>query len=211
MNPGVVVFYYTEGDYEAEAARLEQSLKRLGLFYCGQRVSKMNWLEAVHLRAEFLQFCRRNYPDQVLLSLDADAVVHSDPWSRIADGDWDIAYHTFQSHHRPPEPLPGTLVLRPTERTDRLLQRWESQNKATPSWPDRRTFAAALVRVGLVTAELPPEMCWIFDLSFQAYSYREPVIEHLQASREFRNPATACSTLAQARKQRLSVIEKGTL
>jgi hypothetical protein len=38
----------------------------------------------------------------------------------------------------------------------------------------------------LKIAELPPEYCFIFDLSRDYYGNRKPVIEHFQASREKR-------------------------
>ncbi|HPT36430.1 MAG TPA: hypothetical protein PK309_07870 [Bacillota bacterium] len=190
---GVVVCYYTKGPYEAEAARLIWSLQQLldVRYYVQEAPTPKNWLEGVHMRARFLQHCRKMFPDQVLLSVDADAYVHSDPWAGVPDCDCDIAVHTFKRAGRQDEMLPGTLVLWPTDGTDNLLAIWAKQNKKTPDLPDRKTFALAVraMRKNLKIAELPPEMAWIFDLSRNAYGQRTPIIEHLQASRSNRNPS----------------------
>ncbi len=186
----IVVCYFTQGDYEGEANRLLRSLNRLNLQHFFQMVHGEcpNWFVGVHARAHFLQGCRKTFPEYTLLSLDADCVVWKDPWTCVPSGEWDVACHTLRRPGRSDEMLPGTLMLRPTPGTDRLLNCWVNRNKVFPTSPDRQTFAFAVQQSGAVVANLPAEMCWIFDISAEAYGplTETAIIEHLQASRRFR-------------------------
>jgi hypothetical protein len=210
MESGIIVFYYTEGEYEAEAQRLEQSLRINLLPYFGQKIPKANsWECAVHMRAGFLLECLKNFPNQTILSLDADAFVHSNPWVALPEGRWDVACHTFVRPARAPELLPGTLAIRPTLATVGLLNEWQRQNKMFESWPDRYTFAKAVDcrRRGLNIVDLVPELCWIFDLSVRAYGHRQPIVEHLQASRSFKRNGNG-GVLMRQREARIAQLTK---
>lgn len=182
----IIAAYYTPGAYEAEAERLAKSLDKLSLHY---RLSKLadqgDWISNTHLRPRFLAGIRHNWPTMNILSLDADAVLHSDPLEFFAGLQrYDIACHKLKD-----ELLPGTLWLSPTETTDEMLQQWREWNEKYPARPDRYNFNAAVESVQeLVVFDLPAEYCWIFDMSEQIHGRREPVIEHLQASRSFRKP-----------------------
>ena len=190
MSAGQVVCYYTEGAYELEAKMLFASLERLGVSVYGEKIEgKQDWLWAVHQRAPFLRKMRKRYPKVPLLSLDADCFVHFDPWpylwAAIHSG-CDVACHNFRPGVRD-ELLPGTLLLMPTEGTDLLLDYWERGNRTHPDRPDRVNFKNTLQKLKTVRRfNLQPELCWIFDLSREAYGNKTPVVEHLQASRCFR-------------------------
>ena len=181
----IVVCYYTP-DYYHEAARLALSLLKAGLpSHFEIRQSQGSWIQNVHIRATFLKSMRKLYPDKTLLSLDVDCVVHSNKISRPYL--CDIAFHTLVRNHRG-EKLPGTLFLNPTSNTDKFLDEWIKQNELSPNRSDRVNFAIAINKSDLTTLELDPRLCWIFDISKEAYGDKTPIIEHLQASRSFKYP-----------------------
>jgi len=210
----LIVAYHAGGAYAAEADRLKRSLERLGLPHAICPLPDLgDWKANAHLRPTFLKRMRREFPEKALLSVDADCVFHGDPTAVLfGDGiaDCDIAFHSFRRRgpEGPSEILPGTLLLRPTPAIDELLERWEQINAARPALADRHNFSWALrldlrSRSGqaLRIAELPAELCWIFDLSAKAYGRRQPIIEHLQASRQFSGgpgirPATRLARIA---------------
>jgi len=207
----IIGCYAIGHNYIVEANRLRRSLSLLGLtgdfFY---HEVGMPWSVATHHRPIYLQSLRRRFPRHLILSLDADCVVHSDPWlvleKKVAASGCDVAFHTFVRPGRPAERLPGTLLLNPTPTTDVFLDKWDWRNKQVPNNFDRFNFNWAINNVpGIKSAELPAEFCWIFDLSERAYGVKQPVIEHLQASRENKRPLSKNNA---ARKMRLQEIEQ---
>ena len=102
------------------------------------------------------------------------------------------------------EKLPGTLYLNPTLSTDDFLDNWEKQNILHPQSSDRVNFARAINESSLRICDLPPEFCWIFDISREVYGNRTPIIEHLQASRSFRKSNSQKDI---TRRQRISEIK----
>jgi len=184
----IVVCYYTP-DYYHETSRLALSLLRVGLPYHFEiRESQGSWIQNVHIRAKFLKSMRKLYPDKTLLSLDVDCVVHS---NKIPDLYLcDIAFHTLVRKNKS-EKLPGTLFLNPTPNTDKFLDEWIKQNELSPNRPDRVNFAMAINNSKLTIRELDPRLCWIFDISKEVYGDKQPIIEHLQASRSFKHPGNS--------------------
>ena len=196
-----IVCYYTP-DYIDEASRLVESLGLLGLSgHFELRESLGSWGQNVHIRAPFLKSMRKLYPDKILLSLDADCVVHYNCVPNLYL--YDIAFHTLVRKNRS-EKLPGTLYLNPTLSTDDFLDNWEKQNILHPQSSDRVNFARAINESSLRICDLPPEFCWIFDISREVYGNRTPIIEHLQASRSFRKPNSQKDI---TRRQRISEIK----
>ena len=113
---------------------------------------------------------------------DADSVVRENP-ILFDDLDCDIAFHRFKGK----ELLSGTVYFRNTEPTIRLLMRWIAINKENPEIFDQKNLDQAISEAeDLKITELPPEYCFIFDLSRDYYGGRKPIIEHFQASREKR-------------------------
>ena len=178
----LVVVFHTGGPYCVEAARLRWSLKRFGLEYEIDELEPVgNWTANNHLRAGYLIGKQAAHPGRHLLSLDADAVLLADPMPYLTQLDCDVAVHYL----RDIEPLPGTLWLSPTTETSCFLAGWKGINAIEPRRADRVNCGAALdQRAGsLRVARLPPEYCYIYDLSREAYPEVQPVIQHWQASR----------------------------
>ena len=113
---------------------------------------------------------------------DADSVVRENPI--LFDSlDCDIAFHRFKGN----ELLSGTVYFKNTVATVSLLLSWIEINRENPEIFDQKNLDTAIkLTSDLSIVDLPPEYCFIFDLSRDYYGGRKPVIEHFQASRENR-------------------------
>lgn len=184
----MIVSYYTPL-YRAEADRLRSSLVRLGLDHeIQERPGRGRFPLNVHQRVEVLQDARKARPGEPLLWVDADAVVWEDPGPHLPRGRYDFAYHLFRGE----ELLGGTLFFAPTLAADQLLSRWRAVNEAKPDRSDQVNLREAVRELGAAIRSdlLPPELCFVFDLSREFYPKAgRPVIEHFQASRRFRERA----------------------
>ena len=97
--------------------------------------------------------------------------------------DCDVAFHRFKGK----ELLSGTVFFKNTVKTVELLDRWIEINKENPEIFDQKNLDTAIKSISDISIiELPPEYCFIFDLSKDYYPRVNPIIEHYQASRKFR-------------------------
>ena len=187
------------------------------------------WKNAVRQKPAVLLAARRRHPDDAILYVDADAFLHGDPWPWLYRV-WscDLACHWLRLPGLPAELLTGTIYLPAassrdvpvggamrTRRTAEILSVWQARDtdaalRKNPDSPYPRQPQKILRQILMEdrgtryrTGELPPELCWIFDISSKAYGDRVPVVEHLQASREYRHPGRQ-PWAVDARRHRLS-------
>ena len=189
-EPPIIVAYCTPGPYEAEARRLTASARRLGVSVeLSVLPDRGSWQANTLGKQQFLAeaWARWATPERGILYVDADAVLHADPrdyYRRPPASQCDVGVLTFRGGVSN-----GTLFLRQTPRAKLLLAAWGEVNREHPERIEQQNMAEAMTRVpGLVVHPLPPEHCWIFDLSEKHYGRRASVIEHLQASRTHRRP-----------------------
>jgi len=195
----IIASYYTPGAYAAEADRLRKSLVALKIPHRIDKlpVHQQGWMQAVRAKPDMII---RQRGGGGLLFVDCDCVFHGDPRPILRQlPPCDIGVHVF----RGAEVLSGTIYLPGNNpKTDELLAEWSAEDKARP---DARRPQRVLQRVleggKYKVAQLPPELCWIFDLSKEHYGDRAPIIEHLQASREYRNPDSSSRLLSNRRKR----------
>lgn len=189
-TPGTVVAFYTAGTgYEAEARRLEATLKRLGVPYDFTAIDKgADWLANVRRKPQFLMD-RRNALRGPLLYVDVDAVLHSNPWPYLRGYDGDVAVST----HGDGTVISGTILLNDTPEALRLLRAWEVELEENPGAWDQWGLHTLVQRARMQGSGspyrvqyLPPAMCYVFDRTGKQVPGVVPVVEHLQASREFR-------------------------
>jgi hypothetical protein len=142
-----------------------------------------DWLAAVRFKPIFLLEMRRQLRGP-LLYVDVDAVVHRDPWPYLRGYRGDVAV----SGHRGEAIISGTLLLNDTEGAIDFLKSWIAEQEKQPKAWDQHTLEAVVLAgqrdpsPKMRIQYLPPEMCRVFN---RAYSLPvEPIIEHLQASRE---------------------------
>lgn len=180
-TPGTLVGFYTVGTrYEAEAQRLTASVQALGLpLHLEQIPAAPDWLTAVRRKPGILRDLRERLRGP-LLYVDVDAVLHRDPWPYLRGFHRDVAV----AGHRNEQIISGTILLNDTPGTLRLIDRWIAAQDADPAaWDQHALQTAALAPDADYDVDLlPPEMCCVFDRRYNPPI--DPVIEHLQASRE---------------------------
>lgn len=181
----IFVAFYTEGTrYAAEAARLRKSLDLLCLKHDIRGVPDLgSWQANTLYTATFIQQMMAEYTDRHIVYVDADAVVWNIPvLFDTLEGRYDFAVHYRAGH----ELLNGTLWIAQTKAARDLVQLWLDTNRDCPGTWDQKNLQAAINYsggMGLRLFKLPPEYCLIFDIMVDDTD-AEPVIEHLQASRE---------------------------
>ena len=186
----MVVAYHTPGPYDGEAARLQTSLQRLDIpyqidrcFNCGD----MSWTEVVKRKPFMLMDWVVNNPDRPLLYVDVDAVFHRDPRKVIQPDSWQPETMAPLTIHRMGRNwLSGTILIMPGQPTLDMLCIWMDM---ADEHANLRQPQQALQYVPDLGTDLPAEWCWIFDISSRHFGDKSNtmVIEHLQASREFRD------------------------
>jgi hypothetical protein len=110
--------------------------------------------------------------------VDADAVIRKTP-SFIDTVDTDISIHRTAKG----ELLSGTIILNRTDATIKLLDTWIEEQKKTPLIWDQKVLDRCLNLAPVTNTPLPVEYIKIFD----AFKGTDPVVEHFQASRRFKD------------------------
>lgn len=179
----VVVGFYTTGTpYEEEIKDLVASCKQFGIHCHTQGYpNRGEWVRNAAIKPEFLLHMMDLHPFQKIVYLDADARIRQYP-KLFDEMDADIAVH----YRNGSELLSGTIFLTPNDRTKGLVQAWMEEQRRRPRVWDQHVLAEVLKKWPdqLKKAELPATYCQIFDTMKKA---GQPVIEHLQASRRFKN------------------------
>lgn len=181
----IFVSFFTP-KYKECAALLRESLDahKLPCMIC-ELPEFDSWEQATHYKPKILLMAMMTFPGQYLCWVDADAVVQDNPAHlfELADmGGFDLAAHSFRGR----ELATGTLIVAP--HAEFILDAWiEENDKRKKEW-DQRNLQRVVERDHLAVKDLPPEYCWIFDLSKRFYPGQKaaPVIEHYQHSREAR-------------------------
>ena len=182
MTQELIVGCYTKGDYEREAhERLIPSVESLGLSSVIREIPSLgSWVKNGFACQLYTRKLCDEFPDADFLFLDVDAVVHSDPWPYLRELDCDAAVYHFRN-----ELLTGTLYLPHDGRRAEMLDRWIELNEKSPTTWDQENLKALLPVFNI--ADLPVELCCIFDTGRRLNPGIVPVIEHWQASRRLRN------------------------
>ncbi len=186
----VFVSYFTDQFYLKEAFDLARSLQAFNLDYDIREVPNTgSWEGNTNHKPAFLIKMAREYPDQAIVWLDADARVRKMP-GLFAEGciNATIAYHCFKRPGGAPGALSGTVYLAAGDERMTILKEWAAEVIRSPNDTDQRCMETAVRRIGAKWVELPEAYCWIYDLAQGLHQAPDPakarpVIEHLQASR----------------------------
>lgn len=174
-----IVAYYTKNTpYEEEVKKLEESIKKLGLTYHLEGYEGQgSWVLNCGMKPIFIWEMLHKFPDEDLLYVDADAIVHKEPQKSVMQGD--ICAHVKEGGTL----LSGTVFFKNNERVKKLVHEWIRRQKKDPQKWDQQTLHEAIVvdgpRLGIIFKELSPAYTKIFD-----QDWGEPIIEHHQASRK---------------------------
>tara|TARA_Y100000310_G_C20578374_1_gene761670 strand:+ start:365 stop:979 length:615 start_codon:yes stop_codon:yes gene_type:complete len=196
LNILTVAFYTEDGDgYEKEVKRLTASFERCGIDHAVQKVSEMEWQEAVCWKPEFILTCLEHFESlDGILYVDADAEFMNEPDFGIFK-DCHLAFHEFKrGPHHPVEVLTGTLYFANTPLVKEFLEEWATETQKWRNTDTPEQCAWKSIWKGwenrLVSKPLPPEWVWIYDDFPRRYGDRNPddiVVKHYQASRRLRN------------------------
>lgn len=213
----IVVGYYTPGPYAIEANRLRESCERFGLpcdlFELFGGISHADWStsrwrEAVRCKPAILEMFLRTHSDRPLLMLDADAILARDPRETLpntwANGNPPaISMHTFGGRV-----CSGTIITYPLKAVEcaQIAHDWIREDAERPSPRQPQTI---LRHVKGIDGTLSPEWCWIFDLSPRRHpEYNNPIVTHLQASREYCAERKDKPSLVENRRLKLKAINE---
>ena len=204
-----VIAFYTKGTpYETEIQGLVESCKAFNIpvEIVGYE-PRGSWVFNCGIKPEFVWDMLSKFPGERLLYLDADARVRKMP-VLIDTIDADIAAYVQPGGVL----LSGTVLFNNTEATRKLVEEWIRAQKNGPNKWDQLTLHTSIVnhgpRLGLNFKELPSEYTKIFDKP-----WGDPVIEHMQASRRFKNDMNVGmvpNVPSEIFKQRIRVWEDGS-
>lgn len=186
---------------------MRASADRLGLAVHVVEIASKTWLEVVRSKVQFLISQRRDFRGP-LLYVDVDAVFHSDPWIILGDINTDVAFALLLDN----KARSGTIYLADTAGAKVFLEDWEERLQRVPDAWDQHPLtdiardAVEGTALGYRWHNLPSGLCYIFDRAEKTAGVGVlPVIEHLQASREMRDPT---SVHCLRRRARVRAIDK---
>jgi len=175
-----IVSYYT-ALYQFEASNLRESLKKFpDIHYdIDERSESGSWELNTHYKAVYI---KEKLIEPVIWT-DADSVLKQYP-TLIETIDCDFAAHWFKDK----ELISATMYWNNTPKAHELLDKWIELNKLNSKLWDQVNLQNALTEIeDIKVIKLPPEYNFIFDLSREYYGNLNPVFEHYQASRKYKN------------------------
>lgn len=186
---------------------MKASAVRFALAVHLEEVPSSSWLEIVRSKVDFLIRMRRKLQGP-LLYVDVDAIFHADPWLSLDDINADVAFAVLLDN----KARSGTIYLADTRGARNFLEDWQGRLRTAPDAWDQHPLndiakdSATEKGLGYRWRNLPAGLCYIFDKADRTAGIGvAPVIEHLQASREMRDPN---SVLCQRRRERLQQIDE---
>jgi hypothetical protein len=195
MKPLFLTFYTP--DYEDCALELGRDCQRLGVDF---KMTVMehkfqNWMEATYYKAFFVKAAlgeiRVSGEYDSVVWMDADARMRSKPslFYTLDSAQCDMAAHRFNGR----ELLSGTVWFASNAKCREVVDLWCTYNSGEISCLEQKNLAHAIHDTADVRFQgLPPEYCYIFDLSKRLHPNAVPVIEHFQRSRETRRKERLC-------------------
>lgn len=179
----IFISYYTRGTpYEEEVKNLIGSLKKFNLTYVVYPTESVgSWCGNCALKPSILLRALNDYPNEdSIVYLDADAIILKPPelFKHIQS---DIAVH----YKNGSELLSGTIFLRNTIATRKLLENW-IRHQTSDVW-DQKVLQEVIKTGNVSMSELPKEYVHIFDDN----PTQDTVIIHNQASRRFKRAVDA--------------------
>jgi len=182
----LIVSFYTDA-YAPLAKQLEGCARRWGLDCDIRHIqSRGSWQQNTQYKAQFILEMMQGHPDRDILWLDADAAILAYP-VLFDDFAGDVGVHYKDGV----ELLSGTLFLRNKAAVRGLVLAWIVENKNNPAKWDQANLQKVIEDSGdddeVLVVGIPPEYTCIFD----RLEMGEPVIEHLQASRQLKGAENA--------------------
>ena len=179
-------FHTDDNLYTKHAKILECSAQKIGINVHFKSLPQDGWQKIIALKPSFIAEFHRELKEPVLY-IDVDAIILEDIKPYFESITEDIGVHFINGNRL----LSGTMFINNTPNAYLLMAEWEKRMQAEPDEWDQIILQKLIlewVEAKRVTLRnLPPEYTFIFDTSRKAYGDSvQPIIEHLQASRDIR-------------------------
>ena len=181
--------------YALEVQNLIASCKRFNLETSIEGVESFGAWELNCAYKPFFILKKLEELQRPLLWVDADGVFLREPtWQEAFEADMAVRLEPTLPQDHPSRVISSTIFVRPTENAVKLLKIWVQHCYAQLTDPHRKeefwdqvalrdAIAVSLAHV----ASLPLSYAKIYDHPGDCRAVPEPVIEHYQASRRFKN------------------------
>jgi hypothetical protein len=180
----VYVSYAAGEGYADELRKLEDSAKLFNLETDFRVMYDLgSWQENVRAKPRFILQMMEEHPGRPVVWVDSDARFRRYP-AKFDNAKADVMIHRY----RPDQVMGGTVYLSGSEKSKDFLLDWISSLGDYPDDPrgDMQALGAAVDVYPEAVEDFGPEYCWIFDAMPKLYPMKEPVIEHMQASRRLK-------------------------
>lgn len=195
--PTVVSFFTKRTPYEKEIERLVDSCKTYNIPLQIEGVESFGSWE---LNCAFKPFFILKKLDELkkpLLWIDADgAFVNFPRWIEAFDGDFSVRIHPNLANGHPSKVVSSTIFVRPNAHGTQLVRLWamECQKQLLDSGRMEEFWDQIALRDVIfsklhqaIVHPLPLAYAKIFDHPHDLHEVANPIIEHYQASRRFKN------------------------
>ena len=195
--PTVISFYTMQTPYEEEVKNLVASCDKFGLEHKIEGVPSFGTWELNCAYKPFFIYKMVNELKRPVLWVDADGVFKKAP-SLIDAFESDVAVRINPAcpEDDPSKVISSTIFINSTQEAALLLRAWMQEssrqildeNRTEEFW-DQIALRDALKLPGhqAKVKSLPTSYAKIFDHPEDFFFFQEPVIEHYQASRRFKN------------------------
>lgn len=195
--PTVVSFYTKNTPYESEVTRLVNSCKNYDISFEIEGVDSFGSWELNCAFKPFFILKKLAELKKPLLWIDADgAFVGMPRWVEAFNGDFSVRVHPDLPNDHPSKVISSTIFVRPSEAGIGLVRLWakicEKQlldpNEMEEFW-DQIALRDALFSSNnkAIVHPMPVAFAKIYDHPHDLLEVANPIIEHYQASRRFKN------------------------
>lgn len=189
MNWQMITFFTRGTGYEKEVEKLlgSANANKISLHQYSFE-SAGSWRQNLNFKSECIKKSMTDFPDKDIVFVDADAIIRSYPqlFDHLSTRprQFDIAAQFFQWRRESKvELLSGTLWIANNDRGREIVDRWHKEGIEHPE--KRHQQCLQDIVNGYLIYHLPFSYTAIFDAPQRKTI--EPVIEHFQASRKYRN------------------------
>lgn len=195
--PTVISFYTRESLYQLEVQNLIESCSRYGLSFYAEGMPSLGSWELNCAYKPFFIHRQLQRLQQPVLWVDADAIFVAPPEILEAfESDFAVRINEDLSMDHPSRVMSGTIYANYTPGADRLLRLWALKcqeeitcvGRSQEFWDQVALRDALKDLTGVVNyASLPKRYTKIADHVGDCKEILDPVIEHYQASRRYKN------------------------
>lgn len=185
----VVSCFTIDTPYQKIIKNLRDSINKFKIpKYIKGYKSMGSWQKNVLYKASFILDCMEEFPNINIVFIDSDAIFKQYPelFEKI---DCDFAVHTTnekRSLFPNGQLLSGTIFLKNNNKSKELIKRWITESDKNPERRGQQSLQWVCENnssdLNLKMINLPKEYCHVFSWKDNI----DPVIEHFQASRNFK-------------------------